>query len=108
MKLNKKIIKAIEKEIPDIGITDEGKYYSVYVDNPCGQDFSYEITKGENEIEDLLSCCDNYDAEDEFRTWYGANRGEPSCPGDLWENCEEIGETLKELSLFLQYDVLNS
>ena len=107
MKLNKKIIKAIEKKIPEIGIREEEKYYSVYVDNPCGQDFSYEIAKGENEIEDLISCCDNYDAEEEFRVWYGANNGEPSNPGVLWDNCEEIGETLRNLQLFLEYDILN-
>ena len=107
MKLTKKLIKELEKSVPEVGITDEGDYYSVYVDNPCQQDFSFEITKGEDEVENLITCCDNYDAEEEFRVWYGANNGEPSNPGVLWENCEEIGETLRNLQLFLEYDILN-
>lgn len=106
MKLTKKTIKAIESTIPEIGITDEGDYYSVYVDNSCGQDFSYEISKGKEEIENLITCCDNYDAEEEFKMWYGANRGEPSNPGVLWENCEEIGESLEHLKFFLEYEIL--
>ena len=102
MKLSKKLIKAIESTIPEIGITDKGDYFSVYVDNRCGEDFTIEINKGKDEVEELITSCDNYDAEEEFSVWYGANRGEPSNPGVLWNNCEEIGESLEHLKYFLE------
>lgn len=102
MKLTKKLIKELEESVPEVGITNHGDYYSVYVDNPCGQDFSYEITKGKDEVEELITCCENYDEEDEFRAWYGANNGEPSNPGVLWDNCVAIGEALEKLKFFLQ------
>lgn len=103
MKLNQKIIKKVTDKVGNITISDNKNYYTIYVDNSCGEDFQFEINKGENEIEDIISYCDNFDSEEHFKLWYGANRGEPSNPRTLLDNCEEIEETLKELSTTLTY-----
>ena len=92
-KLTKKDIKAIE----DLGWSVEKDDYGCYsFENcsPCGGDMVIEniTTK-----EELIECCDNYDAEDEFSVWYGAKNGEPQTPGELWEDCLDKGKMYEEL-----------
>lgn len=102
-KLTKKLIKEIEKEIPAITIEDEDTYWNISVDNPCCEDFSFEVNKGDNEIEEIISYCDDFDPEEHAAMWYGANRGEPSSLRQLLDNSDDIDDTLKELGAFLRY-----
>ena len=93
MKLTKKDIKAIEKLGWSVQITEDGYCLENY--SPCGGDMVIE----EKTKEDIIEYCKNFDAEEEFNVWYGAHNGEPSCPGDLWEDClnmEEMYTQLKE------------
>lgn len=101
MKLTETIIDLVNT-LTNCGINESGNIYYVYVDNPCGQDFELEIQKGDNEVEDIIQQCENYDPEEEFRVWYGANNGEPSSPRTLFDNCEKIGDNLDELSRLLK------
>ena len=101
MKLTKKIIDLI-KEKTACGVSDEGDYYSIYVDNTCCEDFTLEISKGKDEVEDIISCCDNFDSDEHFKLWFGANNGEPQSARALLDNCEEIGEHLEQLADLLR------
>lgn len=92
-KLTKKEIKAIEELGWSVEKTDDGYCLENY--SPCGCDMCVEIESKEA----LIEYCENFDAEEEFNVWYGANRGEPSCPGDLWQDCldmQEMYDNLKE------------
>ena len=73
--------------------------YIIHVDNRCGEDFTLEVEKSSTsqEICDLMNECENYDIDEHFSLWYGANRGEPHSARALLENCEEIGEELDRL-----------
>ena len=102
MRLNKKIIALIESKC-NVSVGDEGKYYTFYVDNACDEDYQFEINKGENDIEDVINYCDGFDADEHFKMWYGANKGEPQDARTLLDNCEEIGENLKGLRDLLYY-----
>lgn len=106
MKLTKEIIKASEVAAPSITINDEGDYYLIQVDNSCGEDFSFEINKSKNEIEEIISYCEDFDAGEHFKLWYGANRGEPSDPVELMDNCKEIADNLEKLRFWLSNYVL--
>ena len=97
MKLTKKMIAEIEAKT-SCGVSDYEDYYEIYVDNSCGEDFSFEINKGEDEIEDIISYCNDFDPAEHFSVWWGANRGEPQDPRTLIDNCEEIGEHLTQLA----------
>ena len=103
--LTKKLIKQIEKEIPSIGIKDEGDYWSISVDNPCCEDFTFEIdkTKDDEDIQDIINYCDDFDAEEHAAMWYGANRGEPSSLRELLDNSDDIAEELNKLATLLRY-----
>lgn len=93
-KLTKKDIKAIENLGWSVKKTDNGYCLENY--SPAGGDMIIE----EETKEDIIQHCKNFDAEEEFRVWYGANNGEPSCPGDLWEDCleqEKMYEQLKDV-----------
>ena len=83
-------------------INESENYYSIYVDNRYCQDFEFEIEKGENEVEEIIDYCNNFDPEDEFKCWYGANKGEPQSPQALLDNCNEIAEHLEELADLLR------
>ena len=106
MKLTKKIIKQIENKT-SCGVSDNGNHYSIYVDNSCGEDFSFDINKGKDELEDIIRYCDDFDVDEHFKLWYGANNGEPSDVRTLLENCEEIKEHLQELWALLE-DIMYS
>lgn len=102
MKLNKKIITLIEEKC-NVSVSKNGKYFYFYVDNTCGEDYQFTIEDTTHAIEDIINYCDGFDAGEHFKLWYGANNGEPSDPRTLLDNCEEIGDNLKELSLLLTY-----
>jgi len=104
MKLTKKLIEKIESQT-NCSVRDEGDYWIIYVDNSAGEDYFEEIQKGKEEVEELLHNCDNFDPEDHFSLWYGAHNGEPQCPGDLWNNCVEIAESLDELAYLLREEL---
>ena len=92
-KLTKKDIKAIE----ELGWgVDKDDYDCYTLENwsPSGGDMVIENIKSK---EDIIEYCEHYDAEDEFNCWYGANNGEPSCPGDLWQDCLDKGEMYQAL-----------
>ena len=93
-KLTKKDIKAIEELGWSVEKTDNGYCLENY--SPCGGDMVIEVkTK-----EEIIERCESFDPEDEFKVWYGANNGESSCPGDLWQDCldmEEMYDKLKEV-----------
>ncbi|MBO7695256.1 MAG: hypothetical protein J6T10_21750 [Methanobrevibacter sp.] len=92
----------IINETPNCGISLNSSKtgYVIYIDNSCGEDFEIEIEKSNSDAEILaiINYCDNYDADEHFHSWYGADRGEPSDARALLDNCEEIGETLRQLS----------
>lgn len=96
----------IINETPNCGIslTKDKKGYIVYIDNRCGEDFEIEIdkTNSDDEIQKIIDYCDDYDVDEHFDLWYGADRGEPSSARTLLENCEEIGETLDHLATNLR------
>lgn len=101
MKLSKQIIAKIESK--GATVSDDGDYYTIYIDNSCGEDFQFTIEKGEDEIEDIISYCDDFDSGEHFKLWYGANRGESQDARTLLDNCEEIKGVLEEISLLLTY-----
>ena len=94
-KLTKKDIKLIEGLGWSFQQYEDGSYclenYS-----PAGCDM---VIEAENR-EEIIDYCKNFDPEEEFNVWYGAHNGEPSCPGDLWQDCldmEEMYQALKNL-----------
>ena len=92
MKLTKKDIKAIE----NLGwsVEKSGSVYWLTNYSPADGDMGFEAqTK-----EEIIKFCDNYDPDEEFKVWYGANRGEPGSPGDLWEDCEAKGKMYQALA----------
>ena len=102
--LTKKQIKDIKRD-SNISISDEKDYYSIYVDNPCGEDFAFEIdkTKDKHDIEEIIAYCDNFDPEDHAAMWYGQNRGEPSSLRALLDNADSIKESLDKLATYLRW-----
>ena len=103
--LTKKLIKKIEKEVPNISIEDEGNYWRISVDNPCCEDFTFEIskTKDDDDINQIISYCEDFDAEEHTVMWWGQNRGEPSSLRALLDNSDAIKEELDKLATFLRY-----
>lgn len=91
MKLSKKDIKKIEGLGWSVEVTDYG--YCLENFSPAGGDM---VVEAKNK-EDIISYCENFDEEEEFKVWYGANNGEPSNPGDLWEDCKAMREIYEEL-----------
>lgn len=94
MKLTKKEIKAIEDLGWSVEKTEDG--YCLENWSPAGGDMVIE----EKTKEGIIEYCENYDAEEEFNCWWGAKRGEPTTPSELWEDCLEKGkmyDALKEV-----------
>lgn len=104
MKLIDKMIKTIEDKA-NCGISNDDKLITIYVDNLCGEDYEIEINRGNNEVEQILKHCDNYDCDEHFDLWYGRGRGEPSSPSELLRNCEEIGRNLEGLAKLLREEM---
>lgn len=101
MELTKEIIDKIEKET-SCSVQERESYYEISVDNTCGEDFTFEINKGDDEIKEIISYCDDFDPGEHFKLWYGQNNGEPSDPQELLDNCKEIKESLMKLSNLLE------
>lgn len=101
-KLNKKIIALIEERC-NVSVRKEEGYFIFYVDNACGEDYQFEIKDTTHTIEDIVNYCDGFDADEHFKLWYGANKGEPSDARTLLDNCEEIGDNLEQLRDLLYY-----
>lgn len=91
MKLTKTDIKKIENLGWSIKKTEDG--YCLENFSPAGGDMVIE----EKTKEDIIQYCDNYDPQEEFDVWYGAKRGEPTSPGELWNDCIEKGKMYDEL-----------
>lgn len=91
MKLTKKNIKDIEGLGWYVKKTEDGYFLENY--SPAGGDMVIE----EPDKEGIIQFCENFDPEEEFKVWYGANRGEPSSPGDLWNDCLEQVEMYDKL-----------
>lgn len=96
MKLTKKEINAIQKLGWHIEITDSGYFLENY--SPAGGDMVIET----EDKEGIINYCNGYDPDEEFECWYHVGRGEPSTPGDLWEDCLEKGKMLNELVKILE------
>lgn len=58
-------------------------YWIISNDTPHGQDWQLEFY----DLKDIVDYAENFDPEEEFKLWYGANRGEPCVP-HLWHDCE--------------------
>lgn len=74
---------------------------TLYLDS-TGEDVqeSAETSKKEKRadfLEELQKIAESYDANEHFKMWYGANKGEPSEPGDLWEACQQLERDYNEL-----------
>lgn len=96
MKLTKTDIKAIEKLGWSVQETENGYCLENWSDAGCDM-----IIRGETK-EYIINSCKCYDAEETFRLWYGANNGEPSNPGRLWEDCLQQGEMYDALLKVLE------
>ena len=93
--------KQVEKIINKYGyLSERDDYYDIYIDNRCCEDYPICVEKGKTreEIEDIINQCDNFDVNEHFSLWFGANRGEPKDVRTLLENCEEIGDKLDNLA----------
>ena len=101
--LTEKQIKRIENEVPNVTINEEDNYYSIYVDNPCGEDFTIEINKTEDnqDIQDIINYCENFDPEEHAASWIGG-RGAPGLR-ELLDNSDNIAETLSQLQYCLEH-----
>lgn len=96
-KLTKKDIAKIEKETY-FNVYDYEDYYSFQWFTDAGEDFSFEVNKGKDLIEDIKSYCFNFDTEEHATMWYGANKGEPSSIRDLLDDADAIAEQLGKLA----------
>ena len=96
MKLTKKDIQAIEKLGWSVEETENGYFLENWSDGGCDM-----VIEGKTK-EELINSCKCYDAEEQFRVWYGANNGEPSNPGDLWADCLQQGEMYDALLKVLE------
>lgn len=96
MKLTKKNIKALEKLGWSVKTTDDGYCLENY--SPCGGHMVIEAKSKE----DIIQYCEYYDAEEEFNCWWGAKRGEPSTPSELWKDCLEKGKMYDAVKEALQ------
>lgn len=98
MKITKKIIKAIESLHWSVRKSDDGTY-TLENFSPAGGDM---VIEGVRTTEDIIEYCDNFDPDEEFDLWYGANRGEPSTPRELLRDCEAQAQMYDELDNVLR------
>ena len=99
--LTKEIIETVEKD-SNIQVNDEDTYWSIQVDNPCGEDFSFDIDKTEDnhDIEQIISYCDDFDPEEHAQMWLGG-KGAPGMR-QLLDNSDNIKESLNQLACQLR------
>ncbi len=93
MKLTKVDIKKIE----DLGwnVRENTKdFICIRNYSPAGEDMTLEV----NSREDLITACENFDVDEHFELWYGANNGEPSTPRLLLQDCEAQAKMYEALA----------
>ena len=90
--LTKKEIAKIEKEtvfsVEDIG---DGYSFSWYTN--AGEDFSFEVSKGEGILTYIKYYCEDFDPEEHVKMWIGGN-GAP----DIFTLCDDAKEIEQELN----------
>ena len=96
MELTKNKIKAIEDLGWSVQETEDGYVFRNY--SPADGEMYIE----EPTLEGVIDYCENFDADEEFDVWYGANRGEPSSPSALIEDCKEQERMYQELAELLR------
>lgn len=93
----------IEELLEDNGfnITEINGGYELSQYTPAGEDWLITL----NELEDIVDYAENFDPEENFKAWFGANRGEPDVP-ELWKDqlwkqelLNEIADQIEELEL---------
>ena len=113
MKLTKVDIKKIE----DLGwnVRENTKdFICIRNYSPAGEDMTLEVNSREyidglkdlggaleftfNLTEDLITACENFDVDEHFELWYGANNGEPSTPRLLLQDCEAQAKMYEALA----------
>lgn len=92
-----KIKSALEKNGFTVKYYANGKYWDVSQYTPAGEDWHYEV---EN-LEDMKQIAENYDPEDDFKSWINSGAsGVPSVP-ELWQDQlwkqETLNKVLEEL-----------
>lgn len=93
MKLTKEDVKKIE----DLGWTvQKNQTGNIVIANysPSGEDMTTEVSSKE----ELISVCEDFDPDEHFDLWYGANRGEPSSPSELIRDCDDQLEMYEALA----------
>lgn len=92
-------IKRIEKETL-FSISEYDDYYYLSYYSPAGEDFGFEVQKGERSqvIKDIVDYAFSFDPEEHASMWYGANRGEPTSLRALLNDADNIAEQLDKLA----------
>lgn len=68
-------------EYNNFDINDTGGRFELSQYTPAGQDWFICL----NNLEDIVDYAEDFDPEEEFKIWVGANRGEPDIP-TLWKD----------------------
>lgn len=94
--ISKKLLKALEKKF---SIESDGNSITVNTRTDYGEEF-YEELKGSTDEEILESAEDayrNFDIDEHFNIWWGANKGEPQTASELLKACENYKSYLEDL-----------
>lgn len=68
-------------EYNNFDIYDTGDGFELSQYSPEGEDWHIYLS----DLEDIIEYAEDFDPEEEFKAWFGANRGEPSLV-ELWED----------------------
>lgn len=68
-------------EYYDFNVYDTGDGFELSQYTPEGEDWYIYL----NNLEDIVEYAEDFDAGEEFKVWFGANRGEPDV-AELWED----------------------
>ena len=68
-------------EYYNFNINDTGDGFELSQYTPAGEDWYIYL----NDLEDIVDYAEDFEPEEEFKNWVGANRGEPDIP-TLWED----------------------
>ena len=91
--LTKKDIERIEKETVFSVTNNKSRnyiYFSWYTD--AGEDFGFEVEKGEDLIDDIKNYCFDFDPEEHVKMWIGG----PGAP-DIFTLCDDAKRIEEEL-----------
>lgn len=89
--LTKKDITKIEKETV-FSIKDTGKGYEFSWYTNAGEDFGFDVYKGDELIRDIIDYCFGFDPEEHVKMWIGG----PGAP-DIFTLCDDAKEIVEEL-----------